>query len=170
MSQRRLNSSIYSASSCPRWLSARGWTLQHHAQWKYKEVWPQWHLFGDLFDVWVLSTKDKGCALTAPLMETSARQQALTLFFCLHLSIYHVSQVFPERQRWAEQREHVKPEDSLSVWKCIRRGKIIWLVLTELLLCLSVTWAAVRLTIHVNLFPLFAQPQNNADTPSGRKK
>lgn len=33
---------------------------------------------------------DRGLVLTVPLMETSARQQVLTLFFCLRFSINHV--------------------------------------------------------------------------------
>jgi len=41
---------------------------------------------------------DGECVLTVSLMQTSARQQVLTLFLCLDLSINHVFLVFPRRQ------------------------------------------------------------------------
>lgn len=69
---------------------------------------------------------DAGPLLAVPLMETSARQQVLTLFFCSRFSINHIFQAFPLRLGRTEvSRGGAVCKGSLSVRKCIRTGEII---------------------------------------------
>lgn len=137
MSPLRLNSSMFTMSFCLHRLSVSTW-LNSIAQWKYKEDWLLWHLFGDLRDFCSLSAMDGGPVLTVLLMETSARQQVLTLFFCLRFSINHVFS-FCFRRDWGRTKVNWGGglcKDSWSVRKYIRTGEIICVALIDLSLCL----------------------------------
>lgn len=114
---------------------------------------------------------DGGPVLTVLLMETSARQQVLTLFFCLHFSINHVSRVSPQRLGRTKVSWGGRVcKDSLSVRKCIRTGEIIWLALTDLSLRLSLTQTAVKLTVQQICFVVAGHGKSTSDKWHTKRK
>lgn len=94
MSPLRLNSSIFTACFWLHLLSVSTWlnaitirTMEIEGR-----LTPVAFVLRPLY----LSAMDGGAVLIVPLMDTSARQQVLTLFFCMWISISYIFSVFAD--------------------------------------------------------------------------
>lgn len=132
-------------------LSALGWTLTRHTmeiqgrQTPLTFVWrPVWCL-GSRCDGWrtgVNCPSDGDLCQCIGLWHYSGDHTFLSITFCFTNASSETC-----RDRCVLRKERVCG-DIRSVRKCIRTGEIIWLVLTDLSLCLFLTHTAVKLTVR----------------------